>query len=211
MRFSNKYRSFASWLKAGNRKTRYGKEIIKKHYLFPSKRLSDLSVLNLSEVLLNNKKWINLTNKEKRERNLVISAINRMRNKETLNSVVNNLGITKELIQKHLGKHLFKKNNRWVVLSKDYLQTSMLIYEKDIGVKHIIVTNSRDRSIIGEYFSNVKKALKSGDSSYLYKFERIRIKDASGKYHKLETNLQKIKDCENSIEEPEFLEIYRDR
>jgi len=211
MMFSRKYRSFTSWLKAGNRKTRYGKSIIAKHNILPNKTLSELSKLNFSDFLISNKKWIDLTKKEKRERNLVISAIRRIRNKETLNSVINNLGITKELIQKHLGKYLFKKNNRWAVLSKDYLQTSMMIYETDLGINHIIVTSSKDRSIIGEYFSNIKKALRSGDASYLEKYKKIRLKDASGKYHKLETDLNKVKDYENSIEEPEFLEIYRDR
>jgi len=86
-----------------------------------------------------------------------------------------------------------------------------MIYEKDLGINHIIVTSSKDRSIIGEYFSNIKKALRSGDASYLEKYKKIRLKDASGKYHKLETDLNKVKDYENSIEEPEFLEIYRDR
>jgi len=211
MKFSHKFRSFTAWLRDKPRTTRYASSIIKKHSLFPKTNLNDILHIKLNESIISNKSWISLTFKEKAERNQVIEVLRGLRKGETLNSTINRLGYTKDLILRHAGKYLKKKGKRWIVSKSDRLQTSMLIYEKDIGINHIIVTNSRDRSIIGKYFANVKKALRSNDSSYLSIFKRIKIKDAYGKSHKFETDLKRIKEIEDSIEEPEFLEIYRDR
>jgi hypothetical protein len=46
--FSTDYRTYGQWLNAQPRDTRYAKEIIKKHKLFPDKSLNQLRNLRIS-------------------------------------------------------------------------------------------------------------------------------------------------------------------
>ena len=73
----------------------------------------------------------------------------------------------------------------------------------------IVVKNSKDASIIGRYHNAVRDFLDTGNSSALKKFKKIRIKDADGNTHKLETNPNKIIEIEDRKEEPEAFEIYK--
>ena len=84
----------------------------------------------------------------------------------------------------------------------------MLIYSTE-GQKTIITASSKDRSLIGEYFASVQKAIKNNDPSVLAKFKDVQIVDAKGKIHHFETDLDKLYEILEAQEEPEFLEIYQ--
>jgi hypothetical protein len=90
----------------------------------------------------------------------------------------------------------------------DKIQIEMLIYStKD--QRTIITASSKDRSLIGEYFASVQKAVRNNDLSILVKFKDIQIKDAKGETHRFETDLQALHEIMEAQEEPEFLEIYQ--
>jgi len=210
MKFSKKFRSFTAWLRNKPRTSRYAKTIIKKHAFFPDRALFELLDTNINKELLSKRNWIDLSIKDKASRNRALAVLNKLRKGESLKSVIHNFGVTKEFVQKHLG-HYFIKKGHWKVVKFDRLQSSMLFFKKDTGIMHIITTNSKDRSKIGKYFANVKKALRTNDPSWLKPFSRMKIKDASGKIHQFETDLEKLKQIEEGIEEPEYLQIYKDR
>ena len=90
----------------------------------------------------------------------------------------------------------------------DTIEVEMHLYQKDIGVTSIVTTNSTDRSLIGSYFNAVKQALISGDESGLEQYRHTPIIDAEGNAHRFETDLDTLHKIEDSIEEPEFFDIY---
>jgi len=61
------------------------------------------------------------------------------------------------------------------------------------GLREIATRDSREASLIGEYWSAVEKFLVRGDASALKKLRRMSVMDASGKRVRLLTNLEELK------------------
>lgn len=207
-RFSKDYRTYGEWLKAQPRETKYAKEIIRKHKFFPDKSLSQLRKLKIGDFDLSQKTWKTLSAQAKRDRTLSLQILREMRKGENLSSVLEKMGLRTEFAVKHLGKNLYKSGGTWKVTKADTIQAEMLIYSTE-GQKAIVTASSKDRSLIGEYFASVQKALKNNDPSALDKFKDKKIVDAEGKVHHFETDLDKLYDIMEAQEEPEFLEIYQ--
>lgn len=207
-RFSKDYRNYGEWLKAQPRDTKYAKEIIRKHKFFPDKILSQLRNLKIGDFDLSQTAWNTLSAQDKRDRNLSFQILREMRNGENLSSVLEKIGKRTEFAVKHLGKNLYKSGGTWKVTKTDTIQAEMRIYSTK-GQKTIITASSKDRSLIGEYFASVQKAIKNNDPSVLAKFKDIQILDAKGKVHHFETGLNKLYEILEAQEEPEFLEIYQ--
>lgn len=206
-RFSKDYRTYGEWLKAQPRNTKYAKEIIRKHKFFPDKSLNQLRNLKIGDFDLSQRAWKTLSAQDKRDRNLSLQILREMRKGENLSSVLEKIGKRTEFAVKHLGKNLYKSGGTWKVTKTDNIQVNMLIYSTE-GQKTIITASSKDRSLIGEYFASVQKAIKNNDPSVLAKFKDIKIVDAKGKVHHFETDLNKLYEILEAQEEPEFLEIY---
>lgn len=153
--------------------------------------------------------WSKLSSIQKAERKLALEVLRLVRKGSSFRAASKEVGLSKATIRAHLGKTIHKRKGRLVASKVDSIQRSMEIYKKGKGRVFIIVRNSRDASKIGEYFAAVRRALE-GDSSALRKFKRRSIIDAKGKKHRFETNLERISDIEESIEEPEFREIYEE-
>jgi len=206
--FSGEYRTYGEWLKAQSRDTRYAKEIISKHERFPDKSLSQLRKLKASDYDLSQKAWQSLTSQQKSDRNLSLSVLREVRKGESLTQVLGKRGLRREFVLRNLGNQLQKSNGKWSANKTDSLEVEMLVYSKD-GLRTIVTISSKDRSRIAKYFNDVNKALKSNDVASLQKYKDMKIIDAEGKAHQFETDIDKIRDLEAGIEEPEFLEIYR--
>lgn len=155
-------------------------------------------------------KWKNLTSKQKSRRKLSLEVLRLMRRGASFSSATKESGFSPYLSKKNLGRYLRKKSGRYIPTLTDSIQRSMEFYDKKEGRIFIVVKNSKDASLIGEYFSSVRQAIRTGDDSYLKRFKRKSIIDANGKKHKFETDLDKIYDIEEGIEEPEFREIYEE-
>jgi hypothetical protein len=207
-KFSKDYRTYGDWLKAKSRDTRYAKEIIRKHQLFPDKSLSQLRELKISDYGLSKASWKDLSSQQKRERNLSLEILRSLRKGESLTQVLKKRGVRKEFALKNLGNYLQKSNGKWFANKTDSLEVEMLIYSKD-GVKTIVTASSKDRSLIAKYFNDVQKALKDPKVPILQKYKDMKIIDADGKEHHFETDLEKLYEIRDAQEEPEFLELYR--
>ena len=69
----------------------------------------------------------------------------------------------------------------------------VLVIPSDEGLVEVAVNDSKQASLIGQYSDAVQKYLRTGDDSGVKKFERKRIKDASGKTVRFLTDLQQLK------------------
>jgi len=207
--FSKLYKTFHIWKRARKRNTRYAKGIIKKHRLSSNLTLNQLRKTKFSNMLISNKTWQFLTSSQKTERNLSFEALRLMRKDKSLNSASRVVGLSPNRIKKHLGNALKKKNSKWIARKSDSIERAMKIYSKG-KVKSIIVRNSKDASLIAEYFSAVGQFLRTGNKSVLKKFIRMKIRDAEKKEHKFETNPDRLRDIDEAQEDSEFFEIYED-
>ena len=206
--FSKKNRTYGEWLKAQPRESKYAKEIIRKHQYFPDRSLNQLRKTRIEDYELSNRAWDSLSAQDKRDRNLSFHVLREMRKGRNLTQTLEKLGLRTEFALKHLGKNLYKSGGNWKVTKADTIQAEMLIYSTE-GQKTIITASSKDRSLIGEYFASVQRAIKNNDPSVLAKFKDVQVVDAKGKTHHFETDFQVLHEIMEAQEEPEFLEIYQ--
>jgi hypothetical protein len=95
---------------------------------------------------------------------------------------------------RHLASAAFRKlpNGRYVTKAVDRLLRILPIPSKK-GLIEIALRDSRQASLISEYWSAVDRYLSTGDASGLNKLKRIRIIDASGKRVRLLTDLDELR------------------
>jgi len=206
--FSKDYRTYGQWLKAQPRDTRYAKEIIRKHKMFPDKSLNQLRNLRMSDNDLSKAGWETLTSQQKTERIRSFQIMRAMRKGASLDQMTKKLGMSNKDAIKNLGRYLYKENGRWKVTKTDSIQVGMRFYDQNTGNTTIVTTGSKDRYLINEYFDAVNKTLKDGDVSRLKKFENIKIVDAEGNEHSFETRLNRLYELEEAQVEPDFQERY---
>jgi hypothetical protein len=130
-----------------------------------------------------------------------------MRDRISLKRATKEIGLDTESVKQHIRSAIYKRKGRLRAKRFDKIQREMNIYEKG-RIKSIVVINSRDASLIGKYYNDVKKALETNDEKILRKYKRRIVKDAKSKKHRLETRLEKIFEIEEAKEEPEFYQIY---
>ncbi|WMW22416.1 hypothetical protein RE476_00950 [Methanolobus mangrovi] len=207
--FSREYRTYGEWLKALPRDSRYAKEIIRKHQYFPDKSLSQLRKLRISDYDISKTDWSSLSSSQKSDRKLSLEILREIRKGETLTNVIEKRGINRQFALKNLGGYLQKSGKEWKVKPTDTMEVEMSIFGTE-GHVSIVTKSSKDRSLIGEHFALVQKALRTNDPSLLDKFKDLRIVDADGIEHYLETDLEKLYEITEAQEEPEFFEIYKE-
>ena len=201
-RFSDRFPTFFDWEKqAGS--SNYAKRIRRSHYFYPNATLSQVSG---RESLSTKKLPVDLVDprglkaKQRALRNDALSVLNRIRRGETPSDVIDEIGISKNDLLKHLGNNIKIKKNQIKVSKSDRIPREMIISEDGVE-DSIIIKNSKDASIIGKYQNAKRYFFVTGDSSKLKKFENIKLKDIDGIIHKLETNPNKIIEIEDRKEE----------
>jgi len=152
-------------------------------------------------------KWKRLSSELKDERKRALQVLGGMRKSGFLTVLAKEVGITAYKVKKHLGRSIRKKKGKWLASKTDRIERSMLIYARG-KQKTIILSSSQDASLIGSYFNAVGQYLETGDESVLKLFKKVRIKDASGKFHKLETRPEKLHEIDDKKENSELFEIY---
>ena len=146
--------------------------------------------------------------KDRALRNQSLNALSRIRRGEKPPDVIEDIGLNRKTLLNHLGNNIKIKKDMIEVTKSDKIPRELIINE-DGKELPIIVKNSKDASIIGRYHNEVRNFLNTGNSSGLKRFQKIRIKDADGRVHRLETNPNRIIDIEDRKEEPEAFEIYK--
>ena len=154
------------------------------------------------------KSWSKLSPNKKVERVRSLEVLRLMKGGKSLTASSKSIGIKPEIIKRNLGRFIYKRKRKWHAKKvENNIQRELQIYERG-KVMSIIVRNSKDASIIGQYYNDVKHGLITGDWEPLKKYKKRKIRDVRGKVHKLETNPSKIQDIELTKEEPEFFDIY---
>lgn len=211
-RFSKDYRTYGEWFKAQPRDTKYAREIIRKHKLNPSATLSTLRNKGVSKVSPARKPFDMLSDEEKDLRKRALLALSDLRKGKSLTLAAKEQGIKIEDALRHLGNAVYQKktNGKWVARKTDSIERGRWLYSKGKKVS-VVVKSSRDASLISKYLNVVRIALSTGNKTALEQFKNAKIKGANGKEHPFETNLKKLHELDEQIEESEFLQIYDDR
>ncbi|WP_101010753.1 hypothetical protein [Nitrosotalea sinensis] len=115
------------------------------------------------------------------------------------------VGISPQTVKRYVGSALKLQNHKWIAKSLDRLLREVRIYEKGKQV-WITVRGIKQAKIIGQYHSAIGRL--SQGQSVLKPFTKIKIKDASGKIHHLETDITKILAILEQQEDAEFYSIY---
>jgi hypothetical protein len=130
-----------------------------------------------------------------------------MRNKFHLTSASRQVGIGFRAAKAELKGSIYKRRGRWKAKPQDKIERGLVIYERG-RIRHIIVKNSDEATVIGQYFNDIKKVLETGDLTLLSKYKKHPITDAKGRKHKLELRLEAIKEIELAREDVEMADIY---
>lgn len=212
--FSTQYRTYGEWLKAGDRTSKYAQEIIKKHKVFPDRNLKFLNSLKISDIDLSLKPVSDLTDNEFTERGESLKVLKIMRNENlTLSKSIEKVkkygyNPSEKSVRKSLGNTLYKTGKGWKARKTDRIETTWNIYSngKDEG---ITLGSSKDRSLLGKYFNDVKKLLHGELDEKTFKklYKRKTIVDAKGHKWKLETSESAIR----NIEAADPSQVYRCR
>jgi len=102
-------------------------------------------------------------------------------------------GISPNKVKALLGSTLKKsKSGRYVAKASDRL-LRVLVIPGPQGLQEVAVKGSDVASKIAEYSSAVQKYIRTGDSSQLKKFKRLRLLDEKGQRIKLITDLAELK------------------
>nr|WP_321498363.1 hypothetical protein [uncultured Methanolobus sp.] len=208
--FSREYRTYGEWLKAMPRDFRYAKEIIRKHQMFPDKSLNQLRKLKLSDASLASRSFDMLSPVQRDMRTRAVLAVNDMRKGKSLTTAAKEQGITVQDALKHLGNAVYKKNGRWVATKTDSIERGRWLFSNGKRLS-VVVKNSKDASLVSKYLNAVRTALRTGDEAALKPFKNVTIEGADGKDYPLETDLEKLYEANEQIEDSEFLPIYDDR
>lgn len=217
MKFGKNFDTYTEWLISQTTESDYKNRITRMHNLHPEATLSQLrghaktieKMLSEKHVLpVEKRSWKTLSPREKLSREKSLEVLSDMRrNHKSLTKASRDKGISIKSVLDNI--RAFKKvGNRWIPKAYDRISRVMAINE-DGRIVSIEIKDSRTASKIGRYHNAVKKYLETGDDSELKKFEGMKIKDAQGNTHTLETDTKAIDEIAEGIEEPEFYDIYK--
>lgn len=126
--------------------------------------------------------------------NRIVQVPAKMRSGEiSLPKAAREFGVRPYLVR-HLASAAFRKlpNGRYVAKAVDRLLRILPIPSKK-GLIEIALRDSRQASLIGEYWNAIDRYLATGDASGVKRFKKIRITDASGKRVRLLTDLDELR------------------
>lgn len=137
-----------------------------------------------------------------------IEVLRVMRSGTSFSKAVKAVGISPSTTKKYLGNSISKKNGKLVAKRIDSLLREARIYEN--GREEIIqVRGTNNIRKIAQFHSAIGQRIDKNDKTALESFKGMAIKDHTGKYHKLETDIKKILDILQRKEEPPFFTIYK--
>jgi len=215
MEFSPKYNIFEHWPNNFKGSKSYKNRIIRLHSKYPNASLSQLRghpkagervVSQLKEKPVYKKSWSELTRRERILREKSLDVLRKVRNGQSLSRASKELHIRPETVIK-ITNAFRKSKGKWIARSQDRISRIMSIYENG-QQKWIEIRDSRIASGIGKYNSAVNQFLRTGNEDVLKQFIKP-FKDSKGNLHYFETDPDKLNEIAESLEEPEFYEIYK--
>lgn len=214
-KFSPKYRTFEDWLKSQDTSKPYVQRILKGHSRYPNASLSQLRghaskgkkpVSELKEIPVYKRGWSSINNKELIIRQKSLEVLSKVRHGESLTRASKELKISPKAVIKNT--NAFRKiRGKWIPKKFDKISRLMSIYENG-KQEWIEINDSRTASKIGKYNNAVKEFLITGNEDVFKDFTKT-IRDSQGNIHYFETNPKNLLLISETIEEPEFYEIYK--
>ena len=124
--------------------------------------------------------------------NIIGQVVSEVRSGSSLTQASRKFSIDRHTVQRLGASALRKlKNGRWAATKYDHLLRVMhLPYHK--GLREVGVRDSREASLIGQFWSAVERYQTTGDSSALRALPRKHSIDANGKRVRLLTNLREL-------------------
>jgi len=215
MKFSPKYDTFEDWLNHFKGSESYKNRIIRLHSKYPNASLSQLRghpkarervVSLLKQKPMYKRSWSELTRRELILREKSLEVLRKVKNGQSLSKASKELHIKPETVIKNT--NAFRKSKgKWIAKSQDRISRVMSIYENG-QEEWIEIRDSRTASKIGKYNSAVNEFLRTGNEDVLKTFKEP-FKDSNGNLHSFETDPNKLYEIAESLEEPEFYEIYK--
>jgi len=126
--------------------------------------------------------------------NRVVQVPSAMRAQElSLPQAARQFHVSPKTVLRLAGSAFTKKRGRYQVKSTDRLLRVLVIPGKK-GLREIVVRDSREASVIGQYWSALEKFLSpTEDTTALRKLSRKTVKDANGKRVRLLTDINELK------------------
>ena len=123
----------------------------------------------------------------------VTHAISKMRTESvSLPAASQEYGVTRRQMQRFGGKALRKlRTGRYAAKRKDRL-LRVLVITTLAGLREIAVIDSRQATLLAEYWNAVQRYLETGDESALTEFREKQITDANGEQFPLITDLDEL-------------------
>lgn len=134
-----------------------------------------------------------------------LDVLNRMRHGDSLAQASKQVGISTRTVKGYVGSALIFQNRRWKAKKSDRLLRKIRIYENGKQA-WITIRGIKQARIIGQHHSAVGRL--ADNESSLLPFKKIKIKDAKGKVHHLETDPAKVFSILERQEDMEFYTIY---
>jgi hypothetical protein len=138
------------------------------------------------------KQFFAMSKQDRDEWEKVTSVVSEARaTRKSPRKIAKRLGIEFKTVLRMTGRVIRKRNGRYVAQSTDKLLRVLVIPTKK-GLREIATRDSRQASLIAEYWIAVSRYLDTGDASALRKFEGKRVVDANGKRVRLLTDLAEL-------------------
>jgi hypothetical protein len=134
-----------------------------------------------------------MTEREQEIWDSVAHVVSRMRDRVSLRKASAEFGIAPSIVVGLGRPALRKKNGRYAATKTDRLLRVLTVLGSK-GQKRIATRDSRQASLAGGHWAAIQKYLQTGDDEALLKFKgkSKSIVDASGKRHRLLTNLEEL-------------------
>lgn len=137
-----------------------------------------------------------------------IEVLRVMRSGASFSKATKMVSISPGTARKYLGNTLSKKNGKLVAKKTDNLLREVRVYEN--GKEELLqVRGLNNVRKVAQYHSAIGQRIDKNDKTALESFKGIVIKDHTGKYHRLETDIEKILGILQRKEEPPFFTIYK--
>jgi len=213
--FSIDYKTFEDWLNNFKGSESYKNRIIRLHSKYPNASLSQLRghpkgkerlISKLKEKPVYKRSWSELTRKELILREKSLDVLRKVKNGQSLSKASKELHIKPETVIKHTNAFM-KSKGKWIARFQDRISRVMSVYENG-KQQWIEIRDSRTASRIGKYNSAVNEFLRTGNEDILKQFIKP-FKDSKRNLHYFETDADKLNEIAESLEEPEFYEIYK--
>jgi hypothetical protein len=126
--------------------------------------------------------------------NRVVQIPSEMRSrKTTLGQTSRLFGVNPKDVLRLAGPAFKEDRKGKIVVRRTDRLLRVLLIPSPKGMREIVVRDSREASLVGEFWSAAEKYLSRGDESALKNLPRKRVKDATGKFVRLLTNLDELR------------------